>query len=46
MAWTSRFLKNDFIHCYRFETYKWGFSQSKFTSKNSFVIVAPIQMEF
>jgi len=37
-----RFLKKGFIHSYRFETYKWGFSQSKFTSKDSFVIVATI----
>jgi len=36
------FKKNGFIHCYRFETYKWGFSQSKFASKDSFVVVATI----
>jgi len=41
-----RFLRNGFIHCYRFETYKWGFSQYKFTSKDSFVVVATIYMEF
>ena len=43
MAWfrkTSRSLKNGFIHFYRFETYKWGCSQSKFTFKDSFVVVA------
>ena len=41
-----RFLKNGFIHFYRFETYKWGCSQSKFTSKGSFVVVANYLMEF
>ena len=31
--------KNGFIHFYIFETYKWGFSQSKFTYKDSFMVV-------
>ena len=34
-----KILKNGFIHFYVFETYKWGFSQSKFTYKDSFVVV-------
>jgi len=36
------FLKNGFIHCYGSETYKWGLRQSKFTSKDSFVVLATI----
>jgi len=41
-----KILKNGFIHFYVFETYKWGFSQSKFTYKDSFVVVPNDFMEF
>jgi len=35
-----KIFKKWFIHFYTFETYKWGCSQSKFTSKDCFVVVA------